>query len=82
MYNVNINFNGEITDREIAFILLKNGCGKVLANQSLYPQDIFKIAYNYLFGGCKSRRDYEYLVNFLIENSSFREELLKWLIIL
>ena len=66
-----------MSDREIAFILLKNDCGKVLANQSLYPQDIFKIAYNYLFGGCKSRGDYEYLVNFLIENISFREELLK-----
>ena len=66
-----------MSDREIAFILLKNSCGKVLANQSLYPQDIFKIAYNYLFGGCKSRGDYEYLVNFLIENLSFREELLK-----
>ena len=70
-----------MSDREIAFILLKNGCGKVLANQSLYPQDIFKIAYNYLFGGCKSRGEYEYLVNFLIENPSFREELLKLLII-
>ena len=66
-----------MSDREIAFILLKNDCGKVLANQSLYPQDIFKIAYNYLFGGCKSRGDYEYLVNFLIENLTFREELLK-----
>ena len=66
-----------MSDREIAFILLKNNCGKVLANQSLYPQDIFKIAYNYLFGGCKSRGDYEYLVNFLIENITFREELLK-----
>ena len=66
-----------MSDREIAFILLKNGCGKVLANKSLYPADIFKIAYNYLFGGCKSRGDYEYLVNFLIENASFREELLK-----
>ena len=66
-----------MSDREIAFILLKNDCGKVLANQSLYPQDIFKIAYNYLFGGCKCRGDYEYLVNFLIENPSFRKELLK-----
>ena len=26
-----------MSDREIAFILLKNACGKVLANQSLYP---------------------------------------------
>ena len=67
-----------MSDREIAFILLANACGKVLANKVLYPTDIFKIAYNYLFGGCKSRGDYEYLVSFLIENSSFREELLKW----
>ena len=66
-----------MSDREIAFILLANACGKVLANKGLYPTDIYKIAYNYLFGGCKSRGDYVYLVSFLIENSSFREELLK-----
>ena len=66
-----------MSDREIAFILLKNACGKVLAYKDLYPTDIFKIAYNYLFGGCKSRGDYEYLVSFLIENTDFREELLK-----
>ena len=66
-----------MSDREIAFILLANACGKVLANKGLYPTDIFKIAYNYLFGGCKSRGDYEYLVSFLIENPSFREELLR-----
>ena len=66
-----------MSDREIAFILLKNGCGKVLANQGLYPQDIFKIAYNYLFGGCKSREEYEYLVNTLIDNTDIRKELLK-----
>ena len=66
-----------MSDREISFILLKNACGKVLANQNLYPTDIFKIAYDYLFGGCKNRRDYEYLVNFLIENIDFRKELLK-----
>ena len=70
-----------MSDREIAFILLANACGKVLANKDLYPADIFKIAYNYLFGGCKSRGEYEYLVSFLIENLSFRKELLKWLII-
>ena len=81
MSKVDINFNGEITDRQIAFITLANACGKVLANSSLYPTDIFKIAWRYLFVGCKSRGEYEYLVNFLIENPSFREELLKWLII-
>lgn len=66
-----------MSDREIAFILLKNACGKVLANERLYPTDIFKIAYRYLFGGCKTRGEYEYLVNFLIENPDFRKELLK-----
>ena len=77
MINVDINFNGELTDRQIAFIILANTCGKVLAYSSLYPTDIFKIAYRYLFEGCKSRGEYEYLVNFLIENLTFREELLK-----
>ena len=67
----------EFNDRDIAFIILANACGKVLSNSSLYPKDIFKIAYRYLFKGCKSRGEYEYLVNFLIENPSFREELLK-----
>ena len=77
MYNVNMNLNNTLTDKEIGFLLLANACGKVLANKGLYPTDIFEIAYNYLFGGCKSRGDYEYLVIFLIENISLREELLK-----
>ena len=72
-----INLNGELTDRQIAFIILANTCGKVLAYSSLYPKDIFPIAYRYLNNGCKSRKEYEYLVNTLIENTSFREELLK-----
>ena len=67
----------ELTDRGIAFITLANACGKVLANVSVYPTDIFKIAYRYLFSGCKSRGEYEYLVNFLIDNPDFRKELLK-----
>ena len=66
-----------MSDREIAFILLKNACGKVLANKDIYPKDIFKIAYRYLFEGCKSRGEYEYLVNFLIEIPDTRKELLK-----
>ena len=76
-----INLNGELTDRQIAFIILANTCGKVLAYSSLYPKDIFPIAYRYLNNGCKSREEYEYLVNTLIDNTDIREELLKWLII-
>ena len=67
----------EFDDRDIAFYLLYNACGKVLANKDVYPADIFKIAYRYLFEGCKSRGEYEYLINFLIENPYTREELLK-----
>ena len=78
MSKVDINFNGEITDRQIAFITLSNACGKVLSNSSIYPRDIIKIAFRYLFVGCKSRGEYEYLVNFLIENTDIREVLLKW----
>ena len=81
MSKVDIIFNGEITDRQIAFITLANACGNVLANSSLYPTDIFKIAYRYLFEGCKSRCEYEYLVNFLIEFPDTRKELLKWFIL-
>ena len=77
MSKVDINFNGEITDRQIAFITLANACGKVLANKDVYPADILKIAYRYLFEGCRSRGEYEYLVNFLIEFPDTRKELLK-----
>ena len=77
MIKINFEKEGSINDREFAFITLANSCGKVLANSSLYPEDINKIACRYLFTGCKSRCEYEYLVNFLIDNTSTREELLK-----
>ena len=77
MYNVNLNLYNSLTDRDIALIALASACGKVLAYEELYPRDIFEIAYRYLFEGCRSRAEYEYLVNFLIENITFREELLK-----
>ena len=77
MSKVDINLNGELTDRQIAFIILANTCGKVLAYSSLYPTDIFPIAYRYLNNGCKSRKEYEYLGNTLIDNTDFRKELLK-----
>ena len=66
MIKINFEKEGTINDREFAFITLANACGKVLANRNLYPEDINQIAYSYLFTGCKSRYEYEYLVNFLI----------------
>ena len=77
MIKINFEKEGSINDRELAFITLANACGKVLANRSLYPEDINEIAYRYLFGGCKNRYEYEYLVNFLIDNTTIRKELLK-----
>ena len=77
MIKINFEKEGSINDREYAFITLANSCGKVLANSTLYPEDINQIAYRYLFTGCKNRYEYEYLVNFLIDNTSIRKELLK-----
>ena len=77
MIKINFNKEGSINDRELAFITLANACGKVLANRNLYPEDINGIAYRYLFSGCNSRYEYEYLVNFLIDNLTIRKELLK-----
>ena len=77
MIKINFEKEGSINDKEFAFITLANSCGKVLANSTLYPEDINEIAYRYLFSGCKNRYEYEYLVNFLIDNLSIRKELLK-----
>ena len=77
MLKIELNEIEELSDRQLAFIILANTCGKVLAYSSLYPNDIFPIAYRYLNNGCKSRKEYEYLVNTLIDNTDFRKELLK-----
>ena len=77
MIKINFEKEGSINDRELAFITLANACGKVLANRNLYPEDINGTAYRYLFAGCKNRYEYEYLVNFLIDNLTIRKELLK-----
>lgn len=64
-------------NRYVAFVLLSRKIGNVLANKDLYPTDIFTICYDYVFGGCKSRSDYEYMINFLFEQEDIRKELLK-----
>lgn len=64
-------------DRYVAFSLLAMKVGFVLANKPIFPTDVFSICYDYVFGGCNSRSDYEYMVNFLIDQEDIREELLK-----
>lgn len=65
-------------DRYVAFVLLSRKVGHVLGNKELFPSDVFSICYDYVFSGCKSRSDYEYMVNFLFDQQDIREELLKW----
>ena len=77
MIKIDFENKEQMTDREIAFIMLANKCGEVLANPNIYPNDIFNISYNYLFNCCKSRGDYEYVVTFLFEDNWIRKELLK-----
>ena len=67
----------DMTDREIGFYLLAKYCGYAISHQEKYPPRISEIAYDYLFKGCKSRGDHEYLVNTLVKNRNFRMELLK-----
>ena len=69
-------------DRYVTFVLLSRKVGHVLGNKEIFPTDIFSICYDYVFTGCKSRHDYEYMVNFLFEQEDIREELLKWMIVL
>ena len=37
MLKIELNEREELSDRQIAFIILANTCGKVLAYSSLYP---------------------------------------------
>lgn len=64
-------------ERFAMFVILSRKVGQVLAYNNLYPFDIVSICYDYVNSGCKSRNDYEYMVNFLIEQEEMREELLK-----
>ena len=77
MLKIELNEREELSDREIAFILLADACGKVLANPSLYPKQILHIARRYLNNGGNSMYEYDYLVNTLIDNPDLRREVLK-----
>ena len=77
MLKIELNEREELSDREIAFILLADACGKVLAYPSLYPKQILHIARRYLNNGGNTMYEYDYLVNTLIDNPDFRRELLK-----
>lgn len=65
-----------MSDREIAYILLAKKCGEVLSIREIYTNDVFNGAYNYLFGGCKNRSEYELIVRELFSNDSYNRNIL------
>lgn len=65
-----------MSDREIAYILLTKKCGEVLSIREIYINDVFNGAYNYLFGGCKNRSEYELIVRELFSNDSYNRNIL------
>lgn len=68
-------------DREIAFWFLTKFCGENLCrlNNVNFGNRLEKVSYDYVYGGCKSREDYEYLV----ESYRIFQELKKdnWIIV-
>lgn len=76
--NINKVFDREqetLSNRDVAFITLVKEVGEILSNRDSHPKDIFNIAYDYLFLGCKCREDYIKLVNYCIEDEDMRRDL-------
>lgn len=76
--NINKVFDREqerLSNRDVAFIMLVKEVGEILSNRDSHPKDIFNIAYDYLFSGCKCREDYIKLVNYCIEDEDMRRDL-------
>ena len=71
-------FNTEqqtLSNRDVAVIMLVKKVGEILSNRDSCPEDVFNIAYDYLFLGCKCREDYIKLVNYCIEDENIRRDL-------
>ena len=71
-------FNTEqqtLSNRDVAVIMLVEKVGEILSNRDLHPKDVFNIAYDYLFLGCKCQEDYNRLVNYCIKDEDIRRDL-------
>ena len=76
--NINKVFDREqetLSNRDIAVIMLVKEVGEILSNRDSHPEDIFGIAYDYLFLGCKCREDYIRLVDYCIKDEDIRRDL-------
>ena len=57
-----------MSNKNIAMYLLSKEIGKKLAHKELIPSHIFDAMVNFVSGGCKSRSEYESIVNFIFSN--------------
>ena len=76
--NINKVFDREqerLSNRDVAVIMLVEKVGEILSNRDSHPKDVFNIAYDYLFLGCKCHEDYNRLVNYCIKDEDTRRDL-------
>ena len=65
-----------MNDREVATYLLYEGANKVLNFETLHPRDIVEVVKDFLYDGCKTRKDYELMVRYIFVDDGFNRELL------
>lgn len=57
-----------MSKKNIAMYLLSMEIGKKLTHKELIPSCIFDAMINFVSGGCKSRSEYEMIVNYILSN--------------
>ena len=65
-----------MSKKNIAMYLLAKEVGKKLAYKELIPSCIFNAMINFVSGGCKSRNEYESIVNFVFANDLENKKIL------
>ena len=65
-----------MSKKNIAMYLLSKEVGKKLTHKELIPSCIFNAMINFVSGGCKSRSEYESIVNFVFADDSENKTIL------
>ena len=65
-----------MSKKNIAMYLLAKEVGKKLAHKELIPSCIINAMINFVSGGCKSRSEYESIVNFVFTNDLENKQIL------
>ena len=65
-----------MSKKNIAMYLLSMEIGKKLTHKELIPSCIFDAMINFVSGGCKSRSEYEMIVNYILSNDYEKRKIL------